>query len=600
MVTIPLSATRIRILKGVRFSNDYKHTRYHDTRDIQTSWFNQQSVVWQTTNSVFQRSTKETFVTVDMNIDSLWNSNYLMFQNSNTTNKWFYCFITRLEYSSQNTTKVYFELDVFQTWLYDCRILPSYVLKEHCQLYNGDKPVINTVDEGLDYGSDYQIIKTSTHKANYGIRWLVVVMKTRVDDDTAKTDRKKVYATMNGMPQPLTFYILPYNSNNPEVGVYGTFNNKSEIMSPPNSLLTGLYRYDDAVNNIVSIYVTDDIGISIGYNKVTNGSINVNYVNQYGTELSYVKFTDKDGFTFSAVRVDKINAYNRATLNTSVNKYDDFIKPSESKLLMYPYSFTQIIDNQGNTLDVKNEYLRDDEYRFSVLGSLGYSNSIGYALQNYNSDNPNNVMADLQTILYSNNPNDIPIINSRIDAYMQGNKNSLQTQKDQNIFNTVMGGLGSVASIGTSIATGNVAGAVSGGVNAVSGLGNGVLQMQALDSKVRDISNIPPDIQKQGSNSYYHNGHKLNGITIIKKQIKPEYINKLSSYFHAYGYSVKRIKQPNVHTRKDFNYIQTLECNIQADISSEDLEKMKSIFNNGITLWHNDDISNYSLENEVL
>ena len=88
------------------------------------------------------------------------------------------------DFQFQNTTKVYFELDVFQTWLYDCRILPSYVLKEHCQLYNGDKPVINTVDEGLDYGSDYQIIKTSTHKANYGIRWIVVVMKTRVDDDT--------------------------------------------------------------------------------------------------------------------------------------------------------------------------------------------------------------------------------------------------------------------------------------------------------------------------------------------------------------------------------------------------------------------------------
>jgi hypothetical protein len=67
-----------------------------------------------------------------------------------------------------------------------------------------------------------------------------------------------------------------------------------------------------------------------------------------------------------------------------------------------------------------------------------------------------------------------------------------------------------------------------------------------------------------------------------------------------YGYKVNEVKTPNFHTRQNFNYIQTASCNIQGNFNNEDLNELKTIFDSGITLWHTDDIGNYSLDNEVI
>jgi transcriptional regulator of heat shock response len=57
---------------------------------------------------------------------------------------------------------------------------------------------------------------------------------------------------------------------------------------------------------------------------------------------------------------------------------------------------------------------------------------------------------------------------------------------------------------------------------------------------------------------------------------------------------------PNFHTRQSWNYVQTQNINLTANINNEDLQEFKNVFNNGITLWHNDDIGNYYLGNGVI
>jgi hypothetical protein len=39
---------------------------------------------------------------------------------------------------------------------------------------------------------------------------------------------------------------------------------------------------------------------------------------------------------------------------------------------------------------------------------------------------------------------------------------------------------------------------------------------------------------------------------------------------------------------------------LTGNINNEDLNELKSVFNNGITLWHTDQIGNYALENGVI
>ena len=54
-----------------------------------------------------------------------------MFQNTEFNSKWFYAFITKIEYIQKNLTRIYFDIDIFQTWHFDVTWKPSFVVREH-------------------------------------------------------------------------------------------------------------------------------------------------------------------------------------------------------------------------------------------------------------------------------------------------------------------------------------------------------------------------------------------------------------------------------------------------------------------------------------
>jgi hypothetical protein len=147
---------------------------------------------------------------------------------------------------------------------------------------------------------------------------------------------------------------------------------------------------------------------------------------------------------------------------------------------------------------------------------------------------------------------------------------------------------------------GNIPGVINESLDMVKGGGNAVLKLQGIMAKQQDIANMPPSVASMGSNSNFDYGNYIYGLYIIKKQIKPEYQKKLEDFFHAYGYKKNEVKTPNFHTRQHFNYVQTQSCVIMANINNDDLNTIKNVFDNGITLWHTDDIGNYSLANGVI
>lgn len=56
--------------------------------------------------------------------------------------------------------------------------------------------------------------------------------------------------------------------------------------------------------------------------------------------------------------------------------------------------------------------------------------------------------------------------------------------------------------------------------------------------------------------------------------------------FLCFGYQTNELKVPNLNNRPKWNYVKTAGANILGNIPQEDLETIKSIFNNGVTLWH--------------
>src|SRR5699024_9749562 len=148
-----------------------------------------------------------------------------------------------------------------------------------------------------------------------------------------------------------------------------------------------------------------------------------------------------------------------------------------------------------------------------VKGSLGVTNNVSYGIKEYNNDDvTHDVERADETALISNAPSDLPIINDMLSAFLQGNRNSIQNQKNSIILNGVLGGIGNLTGgTGSAMQTGHAKsqgnaigtkmgalGVAQSGMDITQGAGNVVLDLQAIQAKQEDIGNIPPQIAKQG------------------------------------------------------------------------------------------------------
>ena len=78
-----------------------------------------------------------------------------------------------------------------------------------------------------------------------------------------------------------------------------------------------------------------------------------------------------------------------------------------------------------------------------------------------------------------------------------------------------------------------------------------------------------------------------NGFSFYKMSIKQEYAKIIDDFFSMFGYKVNEVKIPNVTGRQNWNYVKTIDANILGDLPQEDMQKLKDIFNSGVTFWHN-------------
>src|SRR5690625_2897117 len=149
-------------------------------------------------------------------------------------------------------------------------------------------------------------------------------------------------------------------------------------------------------------------------------------------------------------------------------------------------------------------------------------------------------------------------------------------------FNALMNTIGSGLSGVASGMSRNPVGIGQAGVNVVQGMGNSILEMQGMLAKIDDISNVPPQLNRMGSNTPFDYGNGYHGIYVIKKQIRKEYRRILGDFFKMFGYKTNEVKIPNFRTRQNWNYVQTESCVITGNFNNEDLQELKNIFDNGI------------------
>lgn len=169
--------TNIRILKNVPLDNTYKHTLYFSTHEQQESYF--KSLTKHTlTNQTYQRVNKGV-ARVGLKAESLYDCNYIMFQNESFGSKWFYAFITKVEYVNNIVSEITFEIDVMQTWCFDYFLRECYVAREHTET---DVVGEHLVAEPVDLGN---VICTNIQKTGKFDGYVAVI--ARAEDNEGVT-----------------------------------------------------------------------------------------------------------------------------------------------------------------------------------------------------------------------------------------------------------------------------------------------------------------------------------------------------------------------------------------------------------------------------
>ena len=119
----------VYICKGVPLDIEYEHTIYMSNPTSQFSRIHAYTW-WSLSNQSYQRISRD-YIRVGVCADELRNCNYMIFRNTAYGNKWFYAFITEVNYINDHTAEIRYDIDVMQSYYFDYDLGICFVEREH-------------------------------------------------------------------------------------------------------------------------------------------------------------------------------------------------------------------------------------------------------------------------------------------------------------------------------------------------------------------------------------------------------------------------------------------------------------------------------------
>lgn len=311
-----MAITKVHLL-SIHLENDYKHTLFFESKSAQSTYF-QGKIEHSFTDFTYQR--KDNKIRIGVEYDTIFNCNYVMYQNTAYSNKWFYCFITDMKYISEGVTEIYIETDVIQTYMFDIEIKKSFIEREHTK---DDSIGANTVPEGLEIG-DYIC---NVHAKDTTLDDLVIVV--------GSTESSK--------------------GNRFEGGQYGGIYSgvKYHFSEGYTFMNQHLLAYDwGKIEAIVNVFMAP-------------------------------KFLCDTDQTFPVSAVNYSSEAKSYNITQAKHYYLDGYEPKNNKLFCYPYSYLLVSNNNGSSAIYKYELFENTNMVFKVQGVLTPGCSIRMVPLNY-------------------------------------------------------------------------------------------------------------------------------------------------------------------------------------------------------------------------
>lgn len=522
--------SNVAYLLDTPLDNTYKNQLHFESRTAQYNYFFSKQV--KTLDNI-DYVRKDSKLVIQGQLDDYWKCNYVMYKNEDFNDRWFYAFITKMEWESERSFSIYIETDVYQTWMLDCDLLPSFTVREHV---SDDAIGKHLVDEGLEFGE--YVVNSYEQTEILNDIWFVLAVSDTVND--TDTVIRGVYGNVYSGLAFLAYAPEDYQLLSTKINDY--------VNAGKDDAIQFIYTIPKAMlpETIVSGGVIP--------NGSTVGGLQYEIKTFSGTVEEKANFQHLDGYT-----------------------------PTNKKLYCYPYNVLYASNNNGSSAEYRLEYFWDFEHSeklyFWIEGNLSPNPTIMLYPAGYK---VTDVTKNLFNPEYGLQLTGFPLCSWGNDAY-----NAWMAQNGVSSAVAVIGSAGAIAF-----------GGVTGNIGAVAG---GVLGIASQMSQIYKAS-LQPDQAKGNTNGSSLNvGAYRQNFSISRMSVKAEYAERIDNYLTMFGYKVNALKVPNTHSRSIFNYILTIDVNIKGAIPMDDMRRLKQVFNDGVTLWHDGNkFCNYNFSNNIL
>lgn len=567
----------VYILKNVPLEPSFDHTIWFDSPEQQATAFTTYALAFYFDKVSYQRYPRP-YITLDKTADELFDCNYMMFRNTAYGTKWFYAFITQVEYISNTTSRIYYSIDPMQTYLFDVNVGQCFVEREHAM---ADAIGDNLNPESFELGEyvyDADYFPNIFLKTNYVICILATWKATYKNNQWVIEDATTggVGGVDSGIYTGLTKNLCKYDLANPKACV-----------QQANAIIEAATKANKA-DGIVSITM---------YPKFF---MNWSITGDLATGL--VPDT-----------VDSIPAF--------TGTFDGY-KPKNNKLYTAPFCGVYVDNLQGNAANYAYEYFTGRKPTFNIVGAVNGNLECASIPINYKGL-PTNFQ---ESLLMGGFPQCAWNVDT-FKAWIAQNKyaiaagvatTTIDTVKQVALAATGVGMAGEVAGMSaamTGAGSAQTIQAVGQYANAYQNMQNASYNAQGdvlnktinLVAQVKTASTQPNHARGQQSSSVFC-AMGYQGFHYMPYRIQGQFARIIDDFFSMYGYKTNRLKVPNRNGRKAWNYVKTCGCTLTGSAPADVTAALVQIYDRGITFWRCIDLStgnpfirvgNYSLDNSL-
>lgn len=509
-------------------------------------------------------------VEIKTNISGIENCNYFFYTNdTDITSTPRCCFITGYDYDAQGVTTLYLEIDVFQQYVYQTAFYQSFI--ERATIKKSlDTVGAYTQPEPFNVNLEYESLKASVlTESDWEPAWVLHCASKYVNNtyEYAGTGTNNTFGEYG-------FYIASKSQLQNIIDSYGRESIPSILQKAGTNTATFWNKISTWLDNLSDpdSNKEETLAGSTAYQTITNLAQLQDHRNELIGLYAIPKWAVESG------RTEATNNRNYEHKDVSLNNATlaNGYTPRNKKMLTSICRAYVLLNRNGLQVAYKPELFTANTTRITVacipMSTSGYQ----YSVSNYKD--------------YSARYGEVPYSSERRVGFDQNtglNKVLAYVGAVQNI-------AGAAVNLGGNLASGNAVGAVASGLPTI--INAGVSAVDQIGSKGAGFGSNGDLLRITDGFSQLH-FYELNPSTNESRA--------LDDFFDMYGYTINEIYNINnsnspvyMKGRSNWNYIKTKSLNCRCNCPTKYEDIFRSIFDNGVTIWHSyDHFADYSQTN---